>query len=85
MTWATGCLTIRRPSRARLPKSVPIKKAEPLSARLLAMPRAALEALFASLAEKLGPQAQFAHRHLDTLSDNDLRRMIQTIETHAKD
>jgi hypothetical protein len=71
--------------RGRLRKNVPpIKKAEPLSERLRAMPRAVLEALFASLVEKWGPQAQFAHRQLDALSDNDLRRMIQTIETHTK-
>lgn len=70
--------------RARLPKQVPIKKAPPISERLLAMSRAALEALFGSLVEKWGPQAQFAHRQLDTLSDNDLRRMIQTLEEHTK-
>lgn len=70
--------------RNRLPKTLPpIKKAEPISERLRAMSRAVLEALFASLVEKWGPQAQFAHRHLDTLSDNDLRRMIQTIEKHT--
>ncbi len=67
--------------RNRLPKTVPpIKQAEPITARLRAMSRAVLEALFASLVEKWGPQAQIAYRHLDTLSDNDLRRMIQTIE-----
>lgn len=67
--------------RKRLPKTVPpIKKAAPLTARLLAMPRELLEGLFAALVETWGPQAQIAHRNLDTLSDNDLRRMIQTIE-----
>lgn len=72
--------------RSRLAKAVPIRKAAPLTARLLAMPRAALDALFASLVETCGPQVQFAHRQLDTLSDNDLRRMIQTIEDRiAKD
>jgi len=69
--------------RSRLPKTVAIKKAGPISERLLAMPRAVLEALFGSLVEQWGPQAQFAHRQLDTLSDNDLRRMIQTIENHT--
>jgi hypothetical protein len=70
--------------RSRLPKTLPpIKKAEPISERLLAMPRALLETLFASLIDKWGPQAQIAHRNLDALSDNDLRRMIQTIETHT--
>ena len=70
--------------RSRLPKHVPIKKAPPLSERLLAMPRAALESLFASLVAQLGPDAQFAHRKLEVLSDNDLRRIIQTIETRAQ-
>ncbi|MCX5748425.1 MAG: hypothetical protein NT062_38720 [Proteobacteria bacterium] len=70
--------------RNRLPKTVPpIKKAEPITARLRAMPRALLETLFGSLVEKWGPEAQFAHRHLDTLSDNDLRRMIQTMENRS--
>lgn len=70
--------------RNRLPKMLPpIKKAEPISERLRAMPRAVLDALFASLIEKWGPQAQIAHRNLEALSDNDLRRMIHTIEKHA--
>lgn len=71
--------------RSRLPKTVPpIRKAEPISERLRSMPRAVLEALFATLVETWGPQVQFAHRQLDALSDNDLRRMIQTIETHTQ-
>ena len=88
--WAESVVTsmntlIAEHRRNRLPKTVPpIKKAEPLTERLLAMPREVLETLFGSLVEKWGPQAQFAHRQLDTLSDNDLRRMIQTIETHTK-
>ena len=70
--------------RNRLPKTLPpIKKAEPISERLRAMSRAVLDALFASLIEKWGPQAQIAHRNLEALSDNDLRRMIQTIEKHT--
>jgi hypothetical protein len=48
------------------------------------MSRAALEALFVSLADKLGPDVQFAHRKLETLSDNDLRRLIQTIESQTQ-
>jgi len=69
--------------RSRLAPHVSIKKAPLLSERLLAMPRAALEALFGSLVDQLGPEAQFAHRKLETLSDNDLRRLIQTLETRA--
>jgi len=70
--------------RSRLAAHVPIKKAPPLSERLLAMSRAALESLFGSLVDQLGPEAQFAHRKLETLSDNDLRRLIQTIEGRAQ-
>lgn len=71
--------------RDRLPKiAPPIKKAAPISERLRAMPRAVLESLFGSLVEPWGAQAQIAFRNLDTLSDNDLRRMIQTIETQTK-
>ncbi len=87
--WAEGVVAgmnarIAEYRRDRLPKTAPpIKKAEPISKRLLEMPRAALEALFASLVDKWGPEAQFAHRHLDELSDNDLRRLIQRIETHT--
>ena len=87
--WAEGVVAgmnarVAEYRRSRLPKTAPaIKKAEPIAKRLLEMPRAALEALFASLVDKWGPQAQLAHRHLDELSDNDLRRMIQRIEKHT--
>ena len=65
----------------RLPKIIPpIKKAEPITKRLTAMPRAVLEPLFATLVQQLGPEVQFAHRNLEDLSDNDLRRMIQKLE-----
>ena len=47
------------------------------------MSRSVLETVFASLVDKWGTEAQFAHRHLDTLSDNDLRRMIQTMENRS--
>jgi hypothetical protein len=70
--------------RSRLPAHVPIKKAAPISERLLAMSRSALETLFVLLAEKLGPDVQVAHRKLETLSDNDLRRLIQTIESQTQ-
>lgn len=70
--------------RSQLTDDVPIKKAEPITARLRAMGRAALETLFGSLVDGLGPDDQLAYRKLDSLSDNDLRRMIQTIETHTK-
>ncbi len=67
--------------KKRLPETVPpIKKAEPISKRLLAMPRAALESLLAVLSPQLGPDAQLAFRNLEDLSDNDLRRIVQRME-----
>lgn len=39
--------------------------------RVIARIARSLEALFVSLVNKLGPKVQLAHRHLDTLSDND--------------
>ena len=70
--------------RSKLPEAVTIRKAAPITERLRAMSRAALEALFGSLVEQCGPDLQFGHRKLEMLSDNDLRRLIHTIETHTK-
>lgn len=70
--------------RSQLPATVTIKKRAPITERLRSMSRNALEALFGTLVEQHGPELQLAHRKLETLSDNDLRRMIQTIETHTK-
>ncbi|HEY1546543.1 MAG TPA: hypothetical protein VGG28_01920 [Kofleriaceae bacterium] len=84
--WAEGVVAdirarIAEYRKKRLPATVPpIKKAEPISKRLLAMPRAALESLLAVLTPQLGPDAQLAFRNLEDLSDNDLRRMIQRME-----
>lgn len=69
--------------RNLLPAEAPIKKADPLRPSLLAMGRHALEALFGRLTQTWGPQLEYAHRDLDTLSDNDLRRLIQTIDPNA--
>jgi hypothetical protein len=83
--WAEGVASDMRARiaeyrKSRLPHTAPpIKKREPISKRLLAMPRAVLEPLFASLCRQ-SPDAQFAFRNLEDLSDNDLRRIIQTME-----
>lgn len=62
------------------PAAVPIKKAEPLRPGLLAMSRDALVAMFDRLTNALGHEVQFGHRDLDSLSDNDLRHLIQAID-----
>ncbi len=66
--------------RALLPEAPPIRTAEPIRPHLAAMARDALVALFTKLTEGLGARVQYAHRDLDVLSDDDLRRLIQEIE-----
>lgn len=70
--------------RSQLPTTVPIRKAAPITERLRAMPRNVLEVLFASLVDQCGRELQVGHRKLDMLSDNDLRQLIQFLETHTK-
>jgi hypothetical protein len=83
--WAEGVAAdmharIAEYRKSRLPKTAPaIKKREPIRKDLLALPRAVLETLFAALCQE-APDAQFAFRNLDELSDNDLRRTIQTMQ-----
>jgi hypothetical protein len=85
--WAEGVVAdmharIAEYRKSRLPKTVPpIKKREPIGKALLAMPRLALESLFAALCQEQ-PDMQLAFRNLDELSDNDLRRTIQAMQ-HA--
>ena len=52
--------------------------ARPIRAEYLAMDRDALIATFELLDRRIGP-VQVAHRKLHELSDNDLRRLIETI------
>ena len=71
--------------RNLMPAAAPAKKAKPISASLLAMGRAALERLLERLTEKMGGGVQYAHRHLGELSDDDLRRLIDTLDPNAAD
>ena len=70
--------------RSQLPEAVPIRKAAPITERLRAMSRKALEVLFGSLVDQCGRELQVGHRKLEMLSDNDLRQLIQFLETHTK-
>jgi hypothetical protein len=66
--------------RALVPEAAPVKKAPPIHPSLLGKARDALVALFVAITEKLGPEVQYAYRDLDHLSDDDLRRLIQTLK-----
>lgn len=61
------------------------KKAKPIRAALLAMARDALIDRLTQLTMKMGGAVQYAHRHLAELSDDDLRRLIDTLDHEASD
>lgn len=66
--------------RNLVPDVEPIK-ARPIRPSLLAMTRDALLARFDEISKRMGGAVQVAHRHLKDLSDDDLRRVIETLET----
>ena len=66
--------------RNLVPDVEPIK-ARPIRASLLAMTRDALLARFDEISHRMGGAVQVAHRHLKDLRDDDLRRVLETLET----
>ena len=66
--------------RALVPEPIPVK-ARPIRAEFLAMTRDALLAKFDEISRRMGGAVQVAHRHLKDLSDDDLRRILETLET----
>lgn len=86
--WAQG---VRSSVQARLaemrrsltPAATPAKKAKPIRPSLLALGRDALVERLTQLTQRMGGAVQFAHRHLGGLSDDDLRRLIDTLEPAA--
>ena len=69
--------------RALLPPDVRIEQAEPIRPSLLALTREALLARLAALSAAYGPNLQYAYRVLIRASDDDLRRLVQTLEPTA--
>lgn len=88
--WAQG---VRSDVQARLaemrrsltPAAAPAKKAKPIRPSLLALGRDALVERLSQLTQKMGGAVQFAHRNFAGLSDDDLRRLIDTLEPTAED
>jgi len=66
--------------RSLTPADAPIEKAKPIPARLYELGRDALLAKLAEITTRMGGTVQIAHRKLTTLSDDDLRRLIATLE-----
>jgi hypothetical protein len=67
------------------PAAAPAKKAQPIRPSLLALGRDALVERLTQLTQRMGGAVQFAHRHLAGLSDDDLRRLIDTLDPAAAD
>ena len=67
------------------PAAAAPKKAKPIRASLIAMGRDALVERLTQLTQKMGGAVQYAHRHLAELSDDDLRRLIDTLDPAAPD
>lgn len=65
--------------RALAPDVTP-RKAPPIRPSILAMSRDALLAAIEDITQRMGGAVQIAHRHLKDLSDDDLRRVLETLE-----
>ena len=66
--------------RNLVPAVAPVAKAAPIRPSLLALGRDALLAKLDELTRRLGSSVQYAHRNLEGLSDDDLRRLIDTLD-----
>ncbi len=66
--------------RALVPDVQPTK-ARPIRAEFLAMSRDALLARFEEISRRVVGGIQVAHRHLTDLTDDDLRRVLETLES----
>ncbi len=62
------------------PADPPKERARPLRKSTIAMTRDALMAAIAKVTGSMGGQVQYAHRNLTKLSDDDLRRIYDTID-----
>jgi hypothetical protein len=62
-----------------------IKTARPIRPSYLAMGRQQLLTRLQELVQRLGPQLQIAHRKLTELTDNDLRRLLETINADPEE
>lgn len=71
--------------RNLLPAAAPIQKAKPIRARWLALQRDALIAKLTEITQTMAGAVQYAHRDLQELSDNDLRQLLDLLDTSPRD
>jgi hypothetical protein len=71
--------------RNLLPATAPIKKAKPIRKKWLELARDQLLAALAELSAAKTVAVQFAYRDLNGLSDDDLRRLLDLLDTSPRD
>lgn len=71
--------------RNLLPATAPIKKAQPIRPKWLALKRDQLLAMIAEIRAAKGGAVQFAYRDLNGLSDDDLRRLLDLLDTTPRE
>lgn len=86
--WAHDVVTSARERiaalrRGLLPAHPTIRRIDSIRPGLLALSRDALLAMVDRISVANGPSVQFAHRNLDSLTDNDLRYLIQALDPSA--
>lgn len=70
--------------RSLTPPDVAPERAKPLRPSTLALTRDALMEAITRLTRSMGGAVQYAHRNLRGLSDDDLRRLLDTIDPTAR-
>ncbi|HEY5945202.1 MAG TPA: hypothetical protein VIV40_06915 [Kofleriaceae bacterium] len=71
--------------RNLLPAAVPIQKTKPIRAKWLGLDRVALIAKLTEITQAMSGAVQYAHRDLQGLSDNDLRQLLDLLDTSPRD
>ena len=71
--------------RNLLPASAPIQKAKPIRAKWLTLQRDAMIAKLTEITQAMSGAVQYAHRDLQGLSDNDLRQLLDLLDTSPRD
>ncbi len=67
------------------PAAVPIEKTKPIRKSILAMTRDAVIERITAITQSMGGAVQYAHRDLRGLSDNDLRQLLDVLDTSPRD
>lgn len=71
--------------RNLLPASAPIQKAKPIRAKWLGLARDQMIAKLTEITQAMSGAVQYAHRDLQGLSDNDLRQLLDLLDTSPRE